>query len=109
MPAVQETPSSVAPNINSHAEDYVWDLFYRKPLSLSEWNSSAANVGTVWVDLASVSTKVLIFNQRTGLPPSAEDDELSDNSGSEEEDEADEDSNGLCFGLDRGVMLTLGL
>lgn len=30
---------------------------------------------------------------------------MSDNSESEEEDEADEDSNGLCCDLDRGVVL----
>ncbi|KIJ14928.1 hypothetical protein PAXINDRAFT_12198 [Paxillus involutus ATCC 200175] len=57
-------------------DEYVWDVFYRRPYSLSEWNSFAANVGTV-----------------TGLPPSALDDDLSDDSQSEEEDEADEDSN----------------
>ncbi|KAF9220492.1 hypothetical protein BS17DRAFT_315514 [Gyrodon lividus] len=57
-------------------DEYVWDVFYRRPYSSSEWNSFAANVGTV-----------------TGLPPSALDDDLSDESQSEEEDEADEDSN----------------
>lgn len=36
-----------------------------------------------------------------------EDDDLSDNSESEEEDEADEDSNGLYCDLDRDVVLTL--
>ncbi|KAG9315538.1 hypothetical protein JVU11DRAFT_3158 [Chiua virens] len=71
--------SVVAPGTNPYAipnEDYVWDVFYRRPYSLSEWNSFAANFGTV-----------------TGIPPSAEDEEWSDNSESEEEDEADEDSN----------------
>lgn len=57
--------------------------------------------------MANVSTEMLIFDERTGLPPSAEDDELSDNSDSEEEDEADEDSNGLCSDVSRDVALTL--
>jgi len=55
--------------------DYVWDVFYHRPATLSEWNE-AANVGTL-----------------TGLPPSfgAVYDSASDSE--EEEDEADEDSN----------------
>ncbi|KAG8214788.1 hypothetical protein J3R82DRAFT_9924 [Butyriboletus roseoflavus] len=76
---LQSTTSSVVSNTNSYvttSNDYVWDVFYRRPYSLSEWDSFAANYGTV-----------------TGLPPSVEDDDLSDNSESEEEDEADEDSN----------------
>ncbi|KAG2065045.1 hypothetical protein BDR04DRAFT_1109164 [Suillus decipiens] len=56
------------------AEDYVWDVFYRRPHTLSEWNS-AANIGTL-----------------EGLPPSL-DDPYSSDSESEEEDNADEDSN----------------
>ncbi|KAG1743235.1 uncharacterized protein EDB91DRAFT_236327 [Suillus paluster] len=56
------------------AEDYVWDVFYRRPGTLSEWNS-VANIGTL-----------------EGLPPSL-DDPYSSDSESEEEDEADEDSN----------------
>ncbi|KAI9568329.1 hypothetical protein HD554DRAFT_758683 [Boletus coccyginus] len=75
---LQDTISSgVTPIANSYTptgDDYVWDVFYRRPYSLSEWNSFAVNYGTV-----------------TGLPPSVEDD-LSD-SESEEADEADEDSN----------------
>ncbi|KIJ60290.1 hypothetical protein HYDPIDRAFT_32410 [Hydnomerulius pinastri MD-312] len=67
--------SSTSVEDASTSNDYVWDVFYRRPYSLAEWNSVAANVGTV-----------------TGLPPSALDD-LSDDSESEEEDEADEDSN----------------
>ncbi|KAJ7246398.1 hypothetical protein C8J57DRAFT_1360395 [Mycena rebaudengoi] len=61
------------PSSNS-IDDYVWDVFYHRPATLSEWNE-AANVGTL-----------------TGLPPSITDpyDSASD---SEEEDEADEDSN----------------
>ncbi|KAJ6620737.1 hypothetical protein B0H10DRAFT_2020339 [Mycena sp. CBHHK59/15] len=58
----------------SSTNDYVWDVFYHRPATLSEWNE-AANVGTL-----------------TGLPPSITDpyDSTSD---SEEEDDADEDSN----------------
>ncbi|KAG1797862.1 uncharacterized protein HD556DRAFT_246021 [Suillus plorans] len=55
-------------------EDYVWDVFYRRPCTLSEWNS-VANIGTL-----------------EGLPPSL-DDPYSSDSDSEEEDNADEDSN----------------
>ncbi|KAK0503449.1 hypothetical protein EDD18DRAFT_1346313 [Armillaria luteobubalina] len=54
--------------------DYVWDVFYHRPSTLSEWND-AATVGTL-----------------TGLPPSLTDPYDSD-SDSEAEDEADEDSN----------------
>ncbi|KAG1880718.1 hypothetical protein C8R48DRAFT_172108 [Suillus tomentosus] len=57
-------------------EDYVWDVFYRRPCTLSEWNS-VANIGTL-----------------EGLPPSL-DDPYSSDSDSEEEDNADEDSNGI--------------
>ncbi|KAG2758075.1 hypothetical protein P692DRAFT_20763166 [Suillus brevipes Sb2] len=56
------------------AEDYVWDVFYRRPCTLSEWNA-VANIGTL-----------------EGLPPSL-DDPYSSDSESEEEDNADEDSN----------------
>lgn len=61
---------SAAPSV----EDYVWDVFYRRPCTLSEWNS-VANIGTL-----------------EGLPPSL-DDPYSSDSESEEEDNADEDSN----------------
>jgi len=44
------------------------------------------------------------LEERTGLPPSVEDEDLSD-SESEEADEADEDSNGWCRDLDRDVVL----
>ncbi|KAF9462991.1 hypothetical protein BDZ94DRAFT_1298106 [Collybia nuda] len=56
------------------SDDYVWDIFYHRPTTSSEW-SQVANVGTL-----------------SGLPPSITDpyDSVSD---SEEEDEADEDSN----------------
>ncbi|KAJ7718127.1 hypothetical protein DFH07DRAFT_761678 [Mycena maculata] len=75
--AASESTSSVAetlPPSTSSTDDYVWDVFYHRPATLTEWNE-AANVGTL-----------------TGLPPSITDpyDSASD---SEEEDEADEDSN----------------
>ncbi|KIK26653.1 hypothetical protein PISMIDRAFT_94262 [Pisolithus microcarpus 441] len=56
-------------------EDYVWDVFYRRLYSLHEWQSLAANVGTL-----------------TGLP-ALSDGGFSSPEESEEEDEADEDSN----------------
>ncbi|KAG6844519.1 hypothetical protein H0H87_006280 [Tephrocybe sp. NHM501043] len=57
-------------------DDYVWDVFYHRPATLSEWNE-AANVATL-----------------SGLPPSITN-SYDSASESEEEDEADEDSNGL--------------
>ncbi|KAJ7043837.1 hypothetical protein C8F04DRAFT_1250469 [Mycena alexandri] len=63
-----------APSTSTSTDDYVWDIFYHRPATLSEWNE-AANVGTL-----------------TGLPPSITDPYDSDED-SEEEDEADEDSN----------------
>ncbi|RDB17900.1 RNA polymerase II nuclear localization protein IWR1 [Hypsizygus marmoreus] len=59
---------------SSKSDDYVWDVFYHRPATLSEWND-AANVGTL-----------------SGLPPSITD-PYDSASESEEEDEADEDSN----------------
>lgn len=58
----------------AQSDDYVWDVFYHRPATLSEWNL-AANVGTL-----------------SGLPPSITD-PYETPSDSEEEDEADEDSN----------------
>ncbi|KAK7048130.1 hypothetical protein R3P38DRAFT_3387632 [Favolaschia claudopus] len=90
MPMLQEylnindisaSPSDFSLNENSltsepslSSDDYVWDVFYHRPATLSEWNE-AANVGTL-----------------TGLPPSITD-PYDSASESEEEDEADEDSN----------------
>ena len=28
--------------------DYVWDVFYHRPVSLAEWNELAANIGTLY-------------------------------------------------------------
>jgi len=72
----QSTASSSEPTMNSGTQDdYVWDIFYRRPATLSEWNS-VANVATL-----------------SGLPPTASDVYDSDSDESEPEDEADEDSN----------------
>lgn len=35
------------------SEDYVWDVFYHRPLTLSEWNE-ASNVATLYVPLGVV-------------------------------------------------------
>ncbi|KAG1868991.1 hypothetical protein DFJ58DRAFT_653770 [Suillus subalutaceus] len=70
---VNDEPSQVL-SAAPPAEDYVWDVFYRRPCTLSEWNS-VANIGML-----------------EGLPPSL-DDPYSSDSESEEEDNADEDSN----------------
>ncbi|KXN88130.1 RNA polymerase II nuclear localization protein iwr1 [Leucoagaricus sp. SymC.cos] len=73
---IVDPPSKNATDESLHkSDDYVWDVFYHRPASLSEWNSIAARTGTI-----------------TGLPASVLE---SDGSGSdsEAEDEADEDSN----------------
>lgn len=62
------------PESQAQREDYVWDVFYHRPMNLSEWNA-VANIGTL-----------------TGLPRSISDPNDSD-SDTEPEDEADEDSN----------------
>jgi hypothetical protein len=36
------------PTSTSTSDDYVWDVFYHRPATLSEWNQ-AANVGTLCV------------------------------------------------------------
>ncbi|KAF7768105.1 hypothetical protein Agabi119p4_7348 [Agaricus bisporus var. burnettii] len=82
MPSSKPVSTSVAPSAKNTASvsddesgDYVWDVFYHRPVTLSEWNSVATRTGTL-----------------TGLPGSALNSDDSD-SDSEEEDEADEDSN----------------
>jgi len=37
-------------NLTSKSDDYVWDVFYHRPATLSEWNE-AANVGTLCVSM----------------------------------------------------------
>ncbi|TFK70391.1 hypothetical protein BDN72DRAFT_839110 [Pluteus cervinus] len=69
-PALSE--ESARPKV--HADDYVWDVFYHRPATLNEW-SDGVKVGTI-----------------TGPLPS-ELDPYDTPSDSEEEDEADEDSN----------------
>ncbi|KAF8916968.1 hypothetical protein CPB85DRAFT_1286963, partial [Mucidula mucida] len=92
MPLLKAYLSVSEPTLDPAIEkddDYVWDVFYHRPSTLSEWNS-AATVGTL-----------------TGLPPSLTDPYDSD-SESEVEDDADEDSNGTvpvsCWTLN-GFML----
>lgn len=41
-----DTRNTSAPQ---ESDDYVWDVFYHRPASLSEWNHVAANVGTLYV------------------------------------------------------------
>lgn len=74
-PRVLKKPSGVMGQPFTSDGDYVWDVFYHRPATLSEWNE-AANVGTL-----------------TGLPPSFGDVYDSASDSEEEEDEADEDSN----------------
>lgn len=38
----------LAVTTSNSADDYVWDVFYRRPTTLSEWNE-AANVATLCV------------------------------------------------------------
>lgn len=63
----------------SSESDYVYDIFYHRPSTLSEMED-AANFATV-----------------TGLPEGFDDDDYDFDSESEFEDEADEDSNGIVF------------
>lgn len=73
---ISASSNVLTPAANRPSDDWVWDVFYHRPATLSEWNNIAANVGTL-----------------TGLPAESEGyDSLSD---SDEEyiDEADEDSN----------------
>jgi hypothetical protein len=37
-------------SLSSSTDDYVWDVFYHRPVTLTEWNE-AANVGTLYVQL----------------------------------------------------------
>lgn len=63
----------------SSESDYVYDIFYHRPSTLSEMED-AANFATV-----------------TGLPEGFDDDDYDFDSESEFEDEADEDSNGIVI------------
>lgn len=89
----------------SHSDDYVWDVFYHRPVTLSEWNE-AAHVGTLCV-LNAVMSSINWCIHRSGLPPSITD-AYASASESEEEDEADEDSNGaFCTFLDFNLTVFL--
>jgi len=81
-PNLPVSPNAATPKVRSgtpvgedESGDYVWDVFYHRPVTLSEWNSVAARTGTL-----------------TGLPVSVLDPDDS-GSDSEADDEADEDSN----------------
>jgi hypothetical protein len=69
-------------------DEYVWDVFIHRTLSLEDWNNVAL-LGSVYVRCAFLLV-VDSIGIRTGLPE--DDDYPSDES--EVEDEADEDSNG---------------
>ncbi|KAF8195510.1 hypothetical protein BJ912DRAFT_923745 [Pholiota molesta] len=75
-PAPSSGPKKPASSeLKASDNDYVWDVFYHRPATSTEWNA-VANVGTV-----------------TGLPPSFGDGYDSTSDSEEEFDEADEDSN----------------
>lgn len=49
VPSLEPTkPVSSEPKASD--DDYVWDVFYHRPATLTEWNA-VANVGTVYVVL----------------------------------------------------------
>ncbi|TEB22717.1 hypothetical protein FA13DRAFT_1740618 [Coprinellus micaceus] len=82
--APSQSPIAVHPSINDSRPkppqddddgDYVWDVFFHRPTTLSEWND-LANIGML-----------------SSFPASLFDDDYDDDSESEIEDEADEDSN----------------
>lgn len=52
---------------SSSGDDYVWDVFYHRPATLSEWND-VANVGTVYVVHALVIVLELILAIEPGFP-----------------------------------------
>ncbi|KIM78501.1 hypothetical protein PILCRDRAFT_824407 [Piloderma croceum F 1598] len=48
--ATSAAKSSVPiPESKSQGDDYVWDVFYHRPTTLSEWNAAIANIGTLCV------------------------------------------------------------
>lgn len=56
MPNSKPVSTSVAPSAKNTASvsddesgDYVWDVFYHRPVTLSEWNSVATRTGTLYV------------------------------------------------------------
>lgn len=63
--ALDPTPrgsSAVTSVSTSKSDDYVWDVFYHRPATLSEWNE-AANVGTLCVLALIKSAPFLICDQ----------------------------------------------
>lgn len=94
------SPNAATPKVRSgtpvgeeESGDYVWDVFYHRPVTLSEWNSVAARTGTLWVLCSFYLSSLLSSCLSTGLPVSVLDPDDS-GSDSEADDEADEDSNG---------------
>ncbi|KAI5122813.1 hypothetical protein M0805_000155 [Coniferiporia weirii] len=76
-PLVSLTGNNATEVTTPSPDDYVYDIFYHRPSTLSEW-VAASTMATV-----------------TGLPPTVDEDDLD--SESEAEDEADEDSNAEDF------------
>ncbi|PFH53378.1 hypothetical protein AMATHDRAFT_137985 [Amanita thiersii Skay4041] len=75
----QDVPLSSENSTKRLEDDYVWDVFYRRPATLDEWGDNA-NIARL-----------------TGLPSSFDHDLYDSASDSEFEDEADEDSNAEDF------------
>lgn len=87
--------NSTNAKVASIDDDYVWDVFYHRPATLSEWND-VSNVGTVYVEAFSVFIICTYLEAcSTGLPASFGDTYDSASDSEEELDEADEDSNGI--------------
>ncbi|PPQ66625.1 hypothetical protein CVT26_009386 [Gymnopilus dilepis] len=77
-----DAASKAATPPSTNDDDYVWDVFYHRPVPVNNWKE-AVNVGTVHPEQP----------QSTGLPPSFGDEYDSASDSDEELDEADEDSN----------------
>ena len=91
-PVPVATPAPVLPRDDP---DYVWDVFYHRAGLTNDYDA-AANIGTLYVNSWHPSKGVRgddFCPCRTGLPEPLTDPYASA-SDSEEEDEADEDSNG---------------
>lgn len=46
-PVAVKASTSTSASSSLLADDYVWDVFYHRPATLSEWNE-AANIGTLY-------------------------------------------------------------
>lgn len=96
-PPVENSVSLIKDVTMQTSDDYVWDVFYHRPATLSEWNE-AANIATLYVVSHCPFVKIHWFSFRSGLPVSVVN-SYESASESEEEDEADEDSNGSFSSL----------